>query len=96
MIKKIYKYPLEVTDIQTIMIPIGAEILCVQVQNDVPCIWAKVDPQMSLTQRGFVMYGTGQPITQTNNIQKYIGTFQIIGGRPVFPQHLVFHLFELL
>jgi hypothetical protein len=29
--------------VQEIEMPIGAEILCIQTQNEKPCIWAKVD-----------------------------------------------------
>ena len=39
----IYKYQLSVTDNNIISMPIGAEILCVQAQKEVPCIWALVD-----------------------------------------------------
>lgn len=42
--KKIYKYAIEITDDQDIVMPVGAKILTVQNQNGVPCIWAMVDP----------------------------------------------------
>jgi len=40
----IWKYPLQVTDAQTIDVPEGSEALSVQVQNGTPCLWARVDP----------------------------------------------------
>lgn len=45
MNKTIYKYPLDVTDVQEIKLPVGAEILTVQAQNGTLCLWALVDPQ---------------------------------------------------
>lgn len=33
---KIYKFPIETTDVQNIAMPSGAEILCVQVQHGIP------------------------------------------------------------
>lgn len=44
--KRIFKYQLEITDRQTILLPHDAEILSVQVQNQKPCLWAKVDEKM--------------------------------------------------
>lgn len=84
--KKIFKYPFEVTDYQTITMPKEAEILCVQVQNGVPCIWALVDTLSMPVDRYFSVYGTGHPVY--NDASEYIGTFQINDGS------LVFHLFE--
>ena len=37
--KKIYKYELEITEIQTVEMPVGAEILCVQFQDEALCLW---------------------------------------------------------
>lgn len=40
----IWKYPLYVQDVQTVEMPDEADILTVQVQGDVPCLWAMVNP----------------------------------------------------
>lgn len=85
--KKIYKYPVEVADVQTILLPLGAQILTVQEQNGQPYIWAIVNPETDSEPRRFRLYGTGYNI-ETDNVLKYIGTFQLLCGR------LVFHLFE--
>jgi len=85
--KKIYKYPVEVADVQTILLPIGAQILSVQEQKGKPYIWAIVNPETDSEPRRFRLYGTGHNI-ETDNVLKYIGTFQLLCGR------LVFHLFE--
>lgn len=86
---KIFKYQLEKTDNQFIGMPQGAEILCIQVQNEKPCIWALCDPDKPISQRLFVTFGTNGYLPETI-YRKYIGTYQLIGGK------LVFHVFEVL
>lgn len=88
--KIIYKYQLEVIDDLTISLPIGAEILTVQSQRDIPCIWALVDNDAIKENRKFKIIGTGNPIEDLSINNKYIGTFQLYEGS------LVFHLFEIL
>lgn len=53
MSKKIFKYQLETTDIQQVEMQQGAEILCIQTQNETPCIWALVEPNATVTKRAF-------------------------------------------
>lgn len=87
----IYKYPLIVTDEQEISMPLGAEILTVQTQNGIPCLWAKVDTSRPVDVRGIQMYGTGHPMESgagEGEVGKYVGTFQLHGGS------LVFHVFD--
>jgi hypothetical protein len=86
--KRIFKYKLETTDLQSIDMPQGAEILCLQVQNGEPCIWALVNDAATVTKRHFEIYGTGHNIPNAN--RKYIGTYQLRGGA------LVYHCFELI
>ena len=84
----IWKQPLEVANKQTILMPIGAKILCVQTQHEKPCIWF-VTPETkdpALEMRVFIMYGTGHESPQIDG--RYIGTFQLRNGV------LVFHVFE--
>jgi hypothetical protein len=86
--KTIYKYTLQITDMQRITLPVGAEILCVQMQGSDPCLWAIVNdhesiPKMDITIR---TYGTGQPLESTK--ENYIGTYQSMSGQ------LVFHVFK--
>lgn len=84
--KAIWKYPLAVTDEQTVNMKQGAEILCVQVQDGVPCLWAVIDDVLPGRLRSFRLYGTGHPV---DDLGRYVGTFQLHGGS------LVFHLFEV-
>ena len=76
----IWKFPIETEDEQVINVPVGAEFLSVQVQNDQPCIWAKVDPQENVIVRAkVVIVGTGHPAKHTNGMS-FLGTYQLAGG----------------
>jgi hypothetical protein len=83
MSETIWKYNL--TNQHTlIQMPEGAEIICIQVQDSTPCIWAIVDPNKPLMPRHFERIGTGWDLWK--NTHKYIGTYQEPG--------YVWHVFE--
>ena len=82
--KTIWKFPLEVTDEQTVQVPEGAQLLSVQTQYGKPCLWALVDPQAEKKPCVIQTYGTGHPVT---HIDMYLSTYQMEGGA------LVFHVF---
>lgn len=84
--RTIYKYPLRIVDEQTVRMPIGAELLSVQMQNGLPCLWATVDPDLGERSRRILIRGTGHPLTGQEG--RHISTFQMQGGA------LVFHAFE--
>lgn len=88
----IWKFPLtNPTGSQWIPMPKGARILCVQAQNNAPCLWAEVDSEAKPDARLFAVTGTGWAITESDKYERhYIGTFQIDGGE------LVFHVHELV
>ena len=87
MRKCIYKYKIDDERIE-IDLPKGAEILCVQTQNEVPHIWALVDPSIEVKEkRWFRVIGTGEDLDCFSSL-KYIGTFQFMKGL------LVWHVFE--
>lgn len=89
MKKTIWKFPLQVADRQSIKMPIGAEILTVQTQNEEPCLWALVDPKAETESRYIEIFGTGHKVCYDMGVsRKYISTFQMGDGR------LVFHVFE--
>lgn len=74
----------------TVRMPMEAKILTVQVQYDVPYLWALVDPASEMEERRFRMFMTGQPIEEViAEDMTYVGTVQMQGG--VF----VVHLFEV-
>jgi hypothetical protein len=86
--KRIYKYPLALTDTQFVELPLGAEILTAQMQGDQLCLWAMVNtlPEAIKKNRRIEIIGTGNPVP-TGDL-KYISTFQMMGGG------LIFHAFE--
>lgn len=83
--KTIFKYLLEVTDVQEIELPVGGKPLCVQVQNGMPWIWALVDDKNPKEAKAVRMYATGHNCEES--ISDYLGTFQLESGS------LVFHVF---
>ncbi len=84
----IYKYPLAVTDRQTVEIPEGAELLCVQLQNMEPMLWAKVDPARAKVPHNILTFGTGNPIPEGQH--QYISTYQTRSG--MFVWHVFLEL----
>ena len=85
---KVFKYILQVTDKQTLMMPAGAKLLDVQIQGEKCCIWALCDPAAPEVPRHLAIYGTGNPMP--DECGEYIATFQMYGGS------LVFHAFEIV
>lgn len=86
---RIYKYQLETTGVQEIEMPQGAIILSLQTQNEVPCIWALVNPNTTVTKRTFMIFGTGHKIEMDKNLQ-HVGTYQLNNG------FFVGHCFEVI
>ena len=86
--KTIHKYPLQVK--QETLIPMNehAQILTVQMQNQVPCLWVLTDTEKPLVTKAIELYGTGHDVPDSDTARTYIGTFQMHGGS------LVFHVFE--
>ena len=85
--KKIFKYVLKPTDLQTIKMHPG-DILKVGTQCDTVCIWALVDPNAPTEERTFAVVGTGHECQYTKD--QYLGTVGIDNDR------LIFHVFEIL
>lgn len=86
----IWKFPLAVTDDQTVSMPEGARVLTVQVQYETPCLWAMVDTEKPLVDHLIHIAGTGHPLPLQNvGWGQYVGSFQRLGGS------LVFHVFDI-
>jgi hypothetical protein len=86
---RIWKFPLDVNDLQTIPMPHNAQILHVASQSNQPCLWALVDENASTVDaRRFVTYGIGNPMPD-DNYGHYVGTYQMHDGQ------LVCHVFEV-
>ena len=84
---RIFKYPIEITDIQDLILPADSKILSFQFQNGMPCIWALVHTAAGTpdVRRRIHIYGTGHPIIQQG---QFVGTVQ----QPNSP--FVWHLFD--
>jgi hypothetical protein len=82
--KTIYKYEATFPSFE-IEVSTDCQILSVQQQDNVPCIWALVDKEKENTKRFFKWHGTGLDITEPGS-RSYIGTIQ--------DQGMVWHLFE--
>ena len=87
MKKSIWKYTLDVTDEQSVVLPSGSRLLTVQVQNEIPTIWAEVDTE-ALDRERYTLrtYGTGHWVDDDPGV--YLGTYQLMEGR------LVFHVYH--
>lgn len=85
--KSIWKFPLETSDEQEVTMPAGSQILCVQMQGQMMCLWAKVDQYTTERERRHILIrGTGHRLDGNEGL--YIGTVQMQGGA------LVWHVFE--
>ena len=72
--KAIWKFPFTINDYVRIPMPAGAHVLCVGIQDKVPCIWALVEIEAEIANRIFRIYGTGHECNEDRH--NYIGTFQ--------------------
>lgn len=84
--KSIWKFKLEMKDEQRILMPQNAAVLSVQVQHGFPCLWALVDTEETLSERTFIINGTGHQCVC--GAVDFIGTFMMNSG------FFVGHLFE--
>lgn len=90
----IQRYPLQIkTGQQEIVLPEGAELLTVQIQERVPVLWALINPFNVKTTRVFEVHQTGDAllgITNNKTNYKYISSFQCEKTKTAH------HIFEVL
>lgn len=72
--EKIYKYELKLQAEQVVQMPHKPEILSVQIQRGVICVWALVNTTYSDVAYIFEIIGTGNPVDSM--LRKYLGTVQ--------------------
>lgn len=84
--KRIYKYPLAVTEMQSVDMPHSATILTVKWTPDGLMLWAEVNPQLGKEPHYFYIYGTGHRQGASRQ-QWYIGTV-------IDPMGLVWHVYS--
>lgn len=85
--RTIYKYTFNNSVELEVMMPANANILCVQMQFNTPCIWAEVESTNDLEKRIFRIFGTGIAII-SDYVLEYVGTFQMLSGQ------LIYHVYE--
>jgi hypothetical protein len=84
---RVYKYPLPPLGSWISMtMPVDAEPLCVQVQDGLPCMWARIVVGNPPAAHRFRVAGTGHDLGE--HVGRHIDSFQLEGGA------LVFHVFE--
>jgi len=87
----IWKFPLSANTTQGVSMPKDAEILSVQVNRGVICLWALCDPDAEVEDRAFAVFGTGHRYSDVifdKFADRYIGTVQMGSGV------LVWHVLE--
>lgn len=73
--KTIWKFPLEITDAQTVRLPKGAEVL--KVDRDPVgdlSVWAHVDPAAETEDRLLHIVGTGNPMPTAVGPAEHVGS----------------------
>jgi len=90
--KEIWKVSLKITEWQEALFPKNTQILSIQVQNNIPCIWFMVDLDETLASKMETIklqtVGTGMSFSFSPETHKFLGTYQI-GG-------FVGHVFQIL
>lgn len=61
--KTIYKYPIQIVDRQTLLIPEGAIVRYLGLDpNGALCLWAEVDKEVESVEISIAVVGTGRPV----------------------------------
>lgn len=74
--KRIWKYPLEMSEVQYVEMPHGARILSAGLQGETICLWALVEPDNTPYRNMRIeIRGTGHPVNVIAS--DFVGTVQI-------------------
>lgn len=87
--RKIYKYPLKITGIQKVEMPINNTILSVKEQGGILMLYALVDTEKDTLNYEIEIYGTGYPMDGLHSVREFIDTV-------IMPNGLVWHIFKRL
>lgn len=87
----IYKYPLQITDSQSIEIPACHKILDIQFQESQLVLWALVNPNFVKLLKHIYIFGTGQPIEHYSNPSMFTDTYQYL--KTIQQNGFVWHIF---
>ncbi len=85
----VWKYELTNASCQEIQMPEYAEVLTIQLLNNTPSMWVRVDPENKLVTHSFLVVWTGEKFDGIRSNYQYIGTYQS-------KNHLVYHVFKIL
>ena len=78
--KKIFKYPIEITDEQALILPLGAKILSAIVQRDELVVYALVEPIVEFKKHVEIrIVGTGHDVTFDLQKFKFLNTISTLG-----------------
>lgn len=70
----VWKFPIQILDVQDVMMPPHAEIIHAGLDpQGQPCVWARVKPTDVKVERGVYLTGTGTPIPDGDN--RHVGSF---------------------
>jgi hypothetical protein len=86
--RTIWKFPLAGNDANNVVMPAGAKVLTVQMQDRDVTLWAEVDDKAKTNEaRVFLIFGTGHPMPREMGYRDvYIGTVQ--------DRSFVWHVYE--
>jgi len=82
----IHKYQFEIADTVHIQMPEKARVLIIDMQFNIPTLWALVNTEWAKETRKFYVAGTGNHLTEVWLFKSHIATIQING--------FVWHIFE--
>lgn len=83
--KKIFKYPVEITDEQLLILPLGAKVLSAIEQDDNIVVYALVEPTVEFKKNVEIrIAGTGHNITFDLQKFKFLSIVKTHGGRFVW------------
>jgi hypothetical protein len=78
--RTIWRFPLKITDYQTIRMPFGARPLSVALRGTTPCLWCEVESDNTPAPRSVFICGTGNPFPANLRDAVYVGLVQTHGG----------------
>lgn len=86
--KKIFKYPIEITDAQVLVLPLGAKVLSAIAQGDDIVVYALVEPTVEFKKNVEIrIAGNGHDIMFDLQKFKFLNSISTWGGR------LIWHVF---
>ena len=86
--KTIWKFPLVITGLQTVMLPGRVQLLGIYLQRNTPMLYAIVEPDAPLRGLNIRCHGTGQTFDDHGSYPHHLGTVVMNDG------DLVFHFFS--